>query len=121
MMQPDIDQLFRENHRNLDEIPPRSSWDKLQMRLDQRKTRSRIKRIQAMAIAAVVFAVISFGIVGMLYVQYQQEYNARTSAHAYSDHLEQLEISKAQQDGIYSVENIKAMHRLLGRASSSLN
>ncbi len=121
MMSHDIDQLFKANHRKLDEVPPRSSWDKLEMRMDQRKTRSRIKRIQAIAIAAVVFAIISFGIVGMLYIQFLPQSSGRMSAHAYSDHLEQLEVNPAAKDGIYSVENVKTLHRLLGRASSSLN
>ena len=120
-MQPDIDQLFRDNHRKMDEVPPGTSWDKLHMRLDRRKTNNRIKRIQAIAIAAVVFALISFGLVATLYLQDQQDGSIFISAHAYSSHLEQLEITQAPQKGIYSVENVKTMHRLLGQASPAVN
>ena len=120
-MQLDIDKLFQDHHRKLDEVPPRRSWDKLQMRLEHRRTRSRIKRIQSIAVAAAVFAMISFGIVSMLYIQNRQEHSARMSAHAYSDQLQQLEINPASDNGIYSVENVKTMHRLLGQHSSSLN
>lgn len=113
-MQTDIDRLFRESHRSMDEKPSMAGWEKLHQRLESRRTQSRIRQIHRISVAAVIFAVISFGIVSVLYLQYQQDLSMRLSAQAYTDRLEPLERDESREIGIYTIKNVQSLYRSLG-------
>jgi hypothetical protein len=120
-MKLDIEKLFRNNHRNMDEQPPKGSWDVLRQRLDNHRTHGKIRRIQGLSIAAVVFAIISFGIVSLLYLQYQQDHSAIYSETKYREELQYLDYQDDFEMDMYNVENVKFLHKTLRNNEARLN
>ncbi len=112
---------FRKSVKNMDEMPSRSAWNKLEQKLSSHKTEIRLKKVQRLSIAASVLAIVSIAIASAFYINFSSDREQILAEENYHQKVQDFSPSEDIIAGIYDVDKIKSFNHFLKANASGIN